>query len=562
MFVLFLLITYILPSFREQRLIVGSLTAQDHVIYLPEIGGGTEGQKSPGGGQSKPQQASAASAHASKGLAYPGKQAALSNPPNPTNASQTVMRPLVVHPEQLKTLVPLPNIVQMAETRLPKDLMPPKPAIPLFQPPPTAIRVRRDNNFRRAAKWEVPVEAPKLIANAEMPKLPAAQEPLPQAPKVQPKPQEVKQPEEKHEVVKPAPVPIKVNAEKRTDKIEKEAAPPSAAQVARMEMRGKKPEPLLSLSPAPLPPGSNVRIPAAEAQGRFAIAPGGTLNPKSVPGKPNGAPSASPATGQESSAAANAATELASNTGTGLGHNPAAGGGTGAANEASGAGSVAAGGGSGKTPGAGVGGTGESNGRGNTGTGAGHSGHGTGTGAGAGSGAGSGAFPGITIQGGEGENQNTKALTVTPQNPYQITIVATASSGGGLPDFGVFQNERVYTVYIPMQRTPQESDPTWTLQYALDGEQANGDGQLLAPSPLIREWPQIATDLEQKYAHREVILYAVLGADGKVSNISVKQTPDTEVSAAVARALAKWVFHPAQLNNRPVAVKILLGVPI
>jgi hypothetical protein len=564
MFVLFLLITYILPSFREQRLIVGSLTVQDHVIYLPEVGGGTEGQKSPGAGESKPQQASAAPAHASRGLAYPGKQAALSNPPNPTNAFQTVMRPLVVHPEALKTLVPLPNIVQMAETRLPKDLMPPKPAMPLFQPPPTAIRVRRDNNFRRAAKWDVPVEAPKLVAQAEMPKLPAAEEPLPQAPKVQPKPVEVKQPEPKQEVVKPAPAPIKVNAEKRPEKIEKEAAPPSAAQVARMEMHGKKAEPLLSLSPAPLPPGTNVKIPAAEAQGRFAIAPGGTLNPKlASPGKPNGAPSVSPATGQESSAAANAATELASNTGTGLGHNPAAGGGTGAANEASGAGSVATGGGSGKTAGAGVGGTGAENGRGNAGAGAGRSGHGTGTGAGAGSGAGSGAFPGITIQGGEGDsNQNTQGITVAQQNPYQITIVATASSGGGLPDFGVFQNERVYTVYLPMQRTPEEADPTWTLQYALDGTQPSGDGQLLAPSPVMREWPQIPADLEKRYAHRQVILFAVLGADGKVSHISVKQTPDPAVSTAIAHALSKWVFHPAQLNNQPVPVKILVGVPI
>ena len=34
---------------------------------------------------------------------------------------------------------------------------------------------------------------------------------------------------------------------------------------------------MLSLSPMPLPANSNAKIPAGEARGRFALAPGGTL---------------------------------------------------------------------------------------------------------------------------------------------------------------------------------------------------------------------------------------------------------------------------------------------
>lgn len=153
-------------------------------------------------------------------------------------------------------------------------------------------------------------------------------------------------------------------------------------------------------------------------------------------------------------------------------------------------------------------------------------------------------------------------MSVTPQTPYQMTIVATASSGGGLQDYGVFENERVYTVYIPMQRTPQEPDPNWTLQYALAAGSSAGDGQLIAPSPLMREWPQIPADLEKKYQQGQVVVYALLGSDGKLSHISVKQTPDAQVSAPIAQALAKWVFRPAQMNNQPVAVKILVGIPL
>src|SRR5438045_1330041 len=122
---LFLMFTYGLPVFKAQKLLPPQ-NSQDHLVYLPEVGGGSEGQKSPASSQSVPQPDSAAPARASKGFAYPARQAILSDPPNPTNAFQTVQRPLLVHTEPIRKLVPLPNIVQMAETRLPGDLLAPK----------------------------------------------------------------------------------------------------------------------------------------------------------------------------------------------------------------------------------------------------------------------------------------------------------------------------------------------------------------------------------------------------------------------------------------------------
>ncbi len=146
-----------------------------------------------------------------------------------------------------------------------------------------------------------------------------------------------------------------------------------------------------------------------------------------------------------------------------------------------------------------------------------------------------------------------------------MTVVSTASSGGGLEDFGVFDKERVFTVYIPMKRTPDAEDPTWTLQYALlkdDSASVQGDQQVVAPSAVMREWPQFPADLEKKYAQRQVVIYAVVEKDGKVGHIAVKQTPDTRISDPIVQAFSKWVFRPAQLNNQPVAVKVLLGIPL
>ena len=561
---LFLFFTYAVPALRSERLIIRANTEdRSHAILLPEIGGGAEGQKSPGGGQSAPQRASAAPAHASKGFAYPGPQSILSDPPNPTNAFQTIQRPMLVHPEPIKKLVPLPNIVHMADTRLPSELIAPPAAIPQLHETAKPIRVKPDSSTKREAKYKLPVnDAPKLMAKAEMPTLPAAEQPLPESPKQQPqKAQEVK-PEEK-----PAPSPIKVAAEKRAEGQKKPASPPSAAQIARMEMHGPEIEPLLSLSPMPLPPGANAKLPAGEARGRFAITPGGTLNPNSVtPGTPAGMQSSSAAISQEKSAGPNAATEAAANTANGKGHNASVGSGAGAANEASGAGSAGAGGGAGNTSGTGTGGSGTGKGKGSSGKGFGSgNGRGSGTGSGAG-GSGNGSFPGITIQGGE-ESSSSKAsgYTLAPETPYGMTVISTASSGGGLEDFGVFQNERVFTVYIPMKRSPDEEDPNWTLQYALLRDNISdppGESALVAPSPVVREWPKVPAELEKKYAQYQVVIYAVIDKEGKVSQISVKKSPDPRLSDPIAQAFSKWIFRPAQANSQPVAVKILVGVPL
>jgi hypothetical protein len=146
-----------------------------------------------------------------------------------------------------------------------------------------------------------------------------------------------------------------------------------------------------------------------------------------------------------------------------------------------------------------------------------------------------------------------------------MTIVSTASSGGGLEDFGVFNNERIFTVYIPVKPSPELADPTWTMQYAAIQDETTADAgsqQIVPPAVATSEWPQLPPALEKKYAHHQVVVYAVVGKDGKVSQLSVKRTPDPRVSDPIASALKKWIFHPAQVNNQPVAVKVLLGIPL
>lgn len=162
-----------------------------------------------------------------------------------------------------------------------------------------------------------------------------------------------------------------------------------------------------------------------------------------------------------------------------------------------------------------------------------------------------------------------------------MTIVSTSSSGGGLADFGVFRNERVYTVYLDMRQTLEDPAPSWTLQYAVlrgadpapgasgspitiqQGASPNGGGQgLVPPFPLAKEQPNLPLELVQRYQHRQVVVSAIINKEGKFEQVVVKQSPNAQLNGPLLEALGKWVFRPAEVNGETVSVKALLGIPI
>ena len=197
-------------------------------------------------------------------------------------------------------------------------------------------------------------------------------------------------------------------------------------------------------------------------------------------------------------------------------------------------------------------------------------GHSSGSGTGAGAGHGGGAFPGITIQGsGSGTGAAGKPTwQVASQTAYGMTVVATAASGGGLPDLGVFADEKVYTVYLDMRQTVEDPAASYTLQYALlrdpgaDGSANRNQEGMLPPFPVAKEMPQFSVELVNKYQGRLIVVYAILNKRGKLEQMLVMQSPDDRLTNRILAALNKWVFRPAQLNGRPVSLKVLLGVPL
>src|SRR5712692_6119222 len=279
---------YVLEHHPGELTQVIDLNNPKHVIYLPSLGGGSEGNGHPGGAPGVSRKASAAPATNNKGLSYPGPQPIVSDPPNPTNHIQTVLRPELVNPPILQKFAPLPNIVQMTDAgprpldvRANKPTLPPVPVKPI-EPPKVKLRAKLPLEAMRSQP-DLPVLQPAPTTPTEPPKLA-----LP-----------VNAPEVAPEVVPPLVVHKSV-----AKTVEKPIEPPRPEKISPISTHGTDLQNLVALSPIPLPSGQPVKVPAGEARGRFAISPDASVtSSQSRPGsKLGGVTSAAVGIGGESSA--------------------------------------------------------------------------------------------------------------------------------------------------------------------------------------------------------------------------------------------------------------------
>lgn len=479
-------------------------------LYLPALGGGSEGAGKQGGGSGAATEASSGlRARSHRGFAYPGPQPLVSAPPMARLGIQTILQPNLQNPPVLHQNFPLPNLA----------IAPPPP---LAEPPKPVMKVEAGRLPIRPV--EKAVQAPKLklptASTSKMPELASAEPEMPQAPP-------------------PKPVPAPVRS-------------------SDVPARTRAKEGLLVLNAIPPPPDTGAaRIPLGEARSLFAITPGeSTVIAEPAAGTKGGGPSKASGNGVPSdNRSGDAIADSASGGGRAVG---SGGSGTGSGSKY------------GSENGSGVNTVSES-----SGTGSGTAvGAGTGTGAatplgsghGVGNSPGAGGFPGISIRGGNYGNGAATHTNIIPrmQTSYAMTITSTASSGGGLPDYGVFQNQKVYTVYLDMRSSDDDSAPSWTLQYALlqpsDPSAIRIVGVPTPPYATLKQVPDLTGELASLCAHKLIIVSGILNSNGKVEQISVKKTPDPRINAVIADALANWIFEPSQIQGNPVALKIMLGI--
>jgi hypothetical protein len=337
------------------------------------------------------------------------------------------------------------------------------------------------------------------------------------------------------------------------------AAEPSRQEVSALPVRGNDSRNLLALSPVPAQREQQVAVPTGEARGRFAISPDPNLAAAGI--EPGSKPGTPPAATQAKDAAVTIPAQPPGNGGT-AGAGPEK---TIAAKDKEPAGNRT---GTDRAPLTIVGGA-----------------SGPGNAPGSSSGSGKSAFSGITIIGGA---SNTAAPanagadtpnTVSPprapralQTAYDLTVVTTENSGGGLPYYGVFAQRQVYTVYLDMRQTEDDPAPQWTLEFAaLDGASGRpraagnaGETQpgLILPFPAVKERPVLPPEAARRHLRKMMIVYGIVNLEGKLEQLSVKDSPDSALNEPVLAALRKWVFRPARLDGEPVPAMVLFGIPL
>ena len=478
-------------------------------LYLPSLGGGSEGAGAKGGGSGTPTPASTGlRARSHRGFAYPGRQPLVSAPPMAKLGIQTILRPNLKNAPTIHGVFALPNLA-IAPTA------PPEPA-------KAALKVK---SGRLAARHVAKVfRAPKLKLDtataSKMPNLASAQPIMPQG---------------------PPPKPV-----------------PAPARSSDIPVSSRVKEGLLILNAIPPPPNTFSKVPLGEARSLFAVAPGeSTVIADPAAGTKGGGDLKASGNGTRSdNPTGDAIADAASGGGTAFGHG----------GEGRGSGSKS---GSGKGSGIVTISEGSGTGRGSTagaGTGM-NAGTALGSGGGAGNSPSAGGFPGISIRGGNYGNGSasihTNVITRT-QTSYAMTITSTASSGGGLPDFGVFHNQKVYTVYLDMRASDDDSAPSWTLQYAVlqpsDPNAIQIGGVPTPPYAILKQLPELTAELAAACARKLIVIAGVLNTDGRLEHLSVKKTPDPRVNTLLTEALQNWTFQASQIEGNTVPLKIMLGI--
>jgi hypothetical protein len=185
---------------------------------------------------------------------------------------------------------------------------------------------------------------------------------------------------------------------------------------------------------------------------------------------------------------------------------------------------------------------------------------------GAGSGtAGKPAMPGVTVRGGNSSNIITLPSFGSGSNPPSVpghssvkssqqgpdlTVIATAHSGGALNFYGALKGDLVYSIYIDTvlgTAVMQYADPaSATTTYS---------GDLTAPRPLHSELPA-------GLRPSRLIVACVLDRSGALKNVRVLEPGAAEMTSKVLAALPSWKFTPVLRGNTPVEVNAILGFDV
>ncbi len=162
---------------------------------------------------------------------------------------------------------------------------------------------------------------------------------------------------------------------------------------------------------------------------------------------------------------------------------------------------------------------------------------------------------------------SSRPAAAPPANPADA--VAEKVKSGATPE-QIFGERQFYTLHVNTPNTSSVSG-SWILKFAeLEENRSHRNasfpvpeksGELSGPVPLRKVDPRYPPAQRQAGIQGEVVLYAIIRANGTVDSIQVIRSLDSVLDKNAMEALAEWKFQPATRNGVPVDLEAIVHIP-
>jgi TonB family protein len=193
----------------------------------------------------------------------------------------------------------------------------------------------------------------------------------------------------------------------------------------------------------------------------------------------------------------------------------------------------------------------------------------------------------VSISGGNPTLKSMSGLSVNPQpkidspTPHKIVSkidprarIADAPDRTGPPNFAalapgakpeqVFGAKKMYTMLVNMPNL-NSATGSWILNFSELRSSKYAphvtSADLSGPSPVKKSDPKYPPTLINEHVEGEVVLYAVIRADGSVDSVELVRGLDEQLDANAMEALSQWKFRPASRQGTPVELEAIVHIP-
>jgi TonB family protein len=155
-----------------------------------------------------------------------------------------------------------------------------------------------------------------------------------------------------------------------------------------------------------------------------------------------------------------------------------------------------------------------------------------------------------------------KPFLAALKSPTELARQTRPGAGGSAPpkiEETVFGSKQYYSMMLNMPNFTSTGG-SWIIRFA-ELKQSREPGELKGPVALVKVDPAYSPDLQQKVKDGVVVLYAVIRADGSVSDVRVLRSVDQRLDASASAALMQWRFRPGTKNGNAVALEAVIQIP-